>query len=183
VAIAGWMADGQPAGALVSQVTDAKAAGERMAQVQAFLQLAGIGGAVTTSTSTYEGATITSVTVADAGTDVTVSFTLSEGTFVLGLGEASVKAILDVTPETALAADAGYAATMSAAGPTTNSGSAYVDLRGVRAAIEPVIPADQRARYEQEVKPWLLPFDQMGAVTYQDGSTTVSQTVISTQQP
>jgi hypothetical protein len=72
---------------------------------------------------------------------------------------------------------------MSAAGPSTNSGSAYVDLRGAREAIEPMIPADERSRYEQEVKPWLLPFDQMGAVTYQDGTTTVSQAVITTQQP
>ena len=183
VAIVGWTADGQPAGALVSQVTDAAAADERIRQVQAFLQLAGIGGAVTTSTSTYEGATITSVTVSDSGTDVTISFTLSDGTFVLGLGEASVKAVIDVTPETALAADPDYQATMAAAGPSTNSGSAYVDLRGAREAIEPMIPADERSRYEQEVKPWLLPFDQMGAVTYQDGSTTVSQAVITTQQP
>jgi len=183
VAVVGWAANGQPAGALVSQVTDAAAADVRIQQVQAFLQLAGIGGAVSTSTSTYAGATITSVTVTDAGTDVTISFTLSDGTFVLGLGEASVKAVLDVTPETALAADAGYKATMSAAGPSTNSGSAYVDLRGVREAVEPVIPAEQRSRYEEELKPWLLPFDQMGAVTYQDGAATVSQTVITTQQP
>jgi hypothetical protein len=183
VAVVGWAAEGAPTGALVSQVTDAAAADERIRQVQAFLQLAGIGGAVKTSTSTYEGATITSVTVSDAGTDVTISFTLSGGTFVLGLGEASVKAVLDVTPETALAADAGYQATMSAAGPTTNSGSAYVDLRGIREAIEPAIPADARSRYEQEVKAWLLPFDQVGAVMYQDGSTTVSQAVITTQEP
>jgi hypothetical protein len=183
VALVGWSADGQPAGALVSQVTDAAAADERIRQVQAFLQLAGIGGAVTTATSTYEGATITSVTISDSGTDVTISFTLSEGTFVLGLGEASVKAVLHVTPETALAADPDYQATMAAAGPSTNSGSAYVDLSGAREALEPLIPADERSRYQQEVKPWLLPFDQMGAVTYQDGTTTVSQAVITTQQP
>jgi hypothetical protein len=183
VAVVGWTAEGRPAGALVSDVTDAAAADERIRQLQAFLQLAGIGGSVTTSTSTYAGATITSFTIADDDADVTLSFTLSDGTFVLGLGEASVRAVLDVTPETALAADAGYQATMSAAGPSTNAGSAYVDLRGIREAIEPVIPAAERARYEEEVKAWLLPFDQMGAVTYQDGSATVSQTVITTQQP
>jgi hypothetical protein len=183
VAVVGWTADGRPAGALVSEVTDATAADERIRQLQAFLELAGIGGAVSTSTSTYEGATITSVTITDAGQDVTISFTLSGTTFVLGLGEASVKAVLDVTPETALAADAGYQATMSAAGPSTNAGSAYLDLSGIREAIEPIIPADERARYEQEIKPWLLPFDQLGSVTYQDGSTTVAQTVITTQQP
>jgi hypothetical protein len=46
-----------------------------------------------------------------------------------------------------------------------------------------MIPAAERTRYEQDVKPWLLPFDQMGAVTYQDGAATVSQTVVTTQQP
>ena len=115
--------------------------------------------------------------------DVTISFALSDTTFVLGIGEASVKAVLDVTPATALAADPGYQATMKAAGPSTNSGSAYVDLHGIRDAIEPLVPAAERTRYEQEIKPWLLPFDQLGAVTYQDGSTSVSQTVITTQQP
>ena len=183
VAVVGWTADGQPGGALVAEVADTAAADARIQQLRAFLQLAGIGGAVTTSTSTYEDATITSFTVTDAGADVTISFTLSDGTFVLGLGEASVKAVLDVTPETALAADPGYQATMSAAGPSTNAGSAYVDLRGVREAIEPMIPAEERERYEQDVKPWLLPLDQMGAVSYQDGSATVSQIVITTQQP
>jgi Protein of unknown function (DUF3352) len=183
VAVVGWTADAQPAGAVLAEVTDATAADERMRQLQAFLQLAGIGGAVTTSTSTHAGATITSVNISDAGQDVTVSFTLSDDMFVLGLGEASVMAILEVTPETALAADPGYQATMSAAGPSTNAGSAYVDLRGIREATEPVIPARERARYEQEVRPWLLPFDQLGSVTYQDGSATVAQTVITTLQP
>ncbi|MET1233026.1 MAG: DUF3352 domain-containing protein [Candidatus Limnocylindrales bacterium] len=182
-AVVGWTAGAQPAGAIVAEVTDATAADERVRQLQAFLQLADIGGSVTTSTSSHAGATITSVNVTEAGQDVTVSFTLSEGTFVLGLGEASVEAVLDVTPQTALAADPGYQATMAAAGPSTNAGSAYLDLRGIREAIEPVIPADERARYEQEVRPWLLPFDQLGSVTFQDGSATVGQTVITTMQP
>jgi hypothetical protein len=138
---------------------------------------------VTTATTTYAGTTISNVTVSDANQDVTISFALSDTTFVLGIGESSVKAVLDVTPTTALAADPGYQATMKAAGPSTNSGSAYVDLRGIRDAIEPLVPAAERNRYEQEIKPWLLPFDQLGAVTYQDGSTSVSQTVITTQQP
>ncbi len=183
VAVVGWTADAQPAGAVVAEVTDATAADARIRQLQAFLQLAGIGGSVTTSTSTYAGATITSVKINEADEDVTISFTLSDGAFVLGLGESSVKAVLDVTPETALAADPGYQATMAAAGPSTNASSAYLDLRGIREAIEPVIPADERARFEQDVKPWLLPFDQLGSVTYQDGSATVAQTVITTQQP
>jgi Protein of unknown function (DUF3352) len=183
VAVAGWTTEGTPGGAVVAEVTDASAASERVKQLQAFLQLASIGGSVSTATTTYAGTTITNVTVSDANQDVTVSFALSDTTFVLGIGEASVKAVLDVTPATALAADPGYQATMKAAGPSTNSGSAYVDLHGIRDAIEPLIPAAERNRYEQEIKPWLLPFDQLGAVTYQDGSTSVSQTVITTQQP
>jgi hypothetical protein len=183
VAVAGWTTDGTPGGAVVAEVTDAAAASERIKQLQAFLQLASIGGSVTTATTTYAGTTITNVTVSDAGQDVAISFALSDTTFVLGIGEASVKAVLDVTPTTALAADPGYQATMKAAGPSTNSGSAYVDLRGIRDAIEPLVPAAERNRYEQEIKPWLLPFDQLGAVIYQDGSTSVSQTVITTQQP
>ncbi|HEY8198397.1 MAG TPA: DUF3352 domain-containing protein, partial [Candidatus Limnocylindrales bacterium] len=182
-AVAGWTTDGTPGGAVVAEVIDTAAASERIKQLQAFLQLASIGGSVTTATTTYAGTTISNVTVSDANQDVTISFALSDTTFVLGIGESSVKAVLDVTPTTALAADPGYQATMKAAGPSTNSGSAYVDLRGIRDAIEPLVPAAERNRYEQEIKPWLLPFDQLGAVTYQDGSTSVSQTVITTQQP
>ncbi|HVQ22621.1 MAG TPA: DUF3352 domain-containing protein, partial [Candidatus Saccharimonadia bacterium] len=183
VAVAGWTANGAPGGAVVAEVTDAAAASERIKQLQAFLQLASIGGSVTTATTTYAGTTITNVTVSDANQDVTISFALSDTTFVLGIGEASVKAVLDVTPATALAADPGYQATMKAAGPSTNSGSAYIDLHGIRDAVDLLVPAAERDRYEQEIKPWLLPFDQLGAVTYQDGSTSVSQTVITTQQP
>ena len=183
VAVAGWTTNGTPGGAVVAEVTDAAAASERIKQLQAFIQLASIGGSVATTTTAYAGTTITNVTVSDANQDVTISFALSDTTFVLGIGEDSVKAVLDVTPATALAADPGYQATMKAAGPSTNSGSAYVDLHGIRDAIEPLVPAAERTRYEQEIKPWLLPFDQLGAVIYQDGSTSVSQTVITTQQP
>ena len=114
---------------------------------------------------------------------MTISFALSDGDVRARHRRVERQGGPGRHPETALAADPGYQATMAAAGPSTNAGSAYVDLRGIREAIEPLIPADERSRYEQEVKPWLLPFDQLGAVTYQDGSTSVSQTVITTQQP
>jgi hypothetical protein len=183
VAIAGWSTGGEPGGALVAEVTDAATADARIRQLQALVELAGIGGAVTFTTSTVEGATVTNVSFAADDEPVTVSFTVSDGLFVLGLGESSVRAVLSVTPETALASDAGYEATMSAAGPSTNAGSAYVDLRGLREAAEALIPADQRSRYEAEIRPWLLPFDQIGAVTYQDGTASVASTVITTSQP
>ena len=66
VAVAGWTTDGTPGGAVVAEVTDAAAASERIKQLQAFLQLASIGGSVTTTTTTYAGTTITNVTVSDA---------------------------------------------------------------------------------------------------------------------
>jgi hypothetical protein len=183
VAIVGLADDGAPAAALVVAVTDQAAAQQRVEQLTAALQLAAISGGMTLTSSEAAGTTITTVTVSQDGRDVPLSFALGEGVFVLGYGEASVRTILTVTPETALAADAAYQATMAAAGPSTNAGSAYVDMSGLRAAIEPSVPAGQRDRYEQEVKPWLLPFDQLGAVVYQDGSAVVGQAIITTLQP
>ena len=147
---------------VVAEVIDTAAA-SGASTAAGFLQLASIGGSVTTATTTYAGTTITNVTVSDADQDVTISFALSDTTFVLGIGEASVKAVLDVTTTTALAADPGYQATMKAAGPSTNSGSAYATCA---ASGRPgPIPAIGRNRYEQEVEPWLLP-SMVGVVTY-----------------
>ncbi len=54
----------------------------------------------------------------------------------------------------------------------------FVDIAGLRAAAETMIPAGERAGYETEVKPFLEPFEAFASVAEAPGATSVSRAVI-----
>ena len=183
----GWVKDagvvvtapgGVPQGGLVATTSDAATGQARLTQVLTLLKLAkGQGGpAITTSDAPYAGTTITSVTV-DLGTDssvdsttgavptsVTISYAFKGQVFVLGVGDAFVKAVLDTTDATSLASDGRYSAALSAAGGPTDSGVVYADLTAIRGLIEAQLPAAQKAQYTSDVQPYLAPFDRVISV-------------------
>ncbi len=183
----GWVKDagvvvtapgGAPQGGLVATTSDAAAGQARLTQVLTLLSLAkGQGGpTITTSSAPYAGTTITSVTV-DLGTagtggaavtgvptSVTISYAFKGQVFVLGVGDAFVKAVLDTTDANSLASDGRYSAALSAAGGPTDSGVVYADVTGIRGLVEAQLPADQKAKYTSDVQPYLVPFDRVISV-------------------
>ena len=54
----------------------------------------------------------------------------------------------------------------------------YVDITGLRLAAESMMPADAKARYETEIKPFLEPFEAFASVAEAPGATIVSRAVI-----
>lgn len=200
----GWVKDagvvvtapgGAPQGGLVATTSDAAAGQARLTQVLTLLSLAkGQGGpAITTSSAPYAGTTITSVTV-DLGTSgaagaalsgvptsVTVSYAFKGQVFVLGVGDAFVKAVLDTTDANSLASDARYSAAVSAAGGPTDSGVVYADLTGIRSLVEAQLPADQKATYSSDVQPYLTPFDRLISVRLDTAGSESDTTIIFTK--
>jgi hypothetical protein len=102
-----------------------------------------------------------------------LSYTVKDGRFVLGVGD-FVKGVLERPEGDSLAADGAYSTALEAAGGATNGGVMYLDIGALRAAIERLMPEDQRAPYETDVRPNLEPLDRLvGVTTVQDGTLVV----------
>lgn len=140
----------------------------KLASLKNLASLAG-GGKVTVTDATYNGATITTIDFGDLSTlapgttlpsgfgdgRAAVSFTLNNGLVIFGVGgDGFVKAVLDTKSGSALADQARYKAAIDAAG-GANVEQGYVDLRAVIDAVVAQIPADQRAKYDSDVQPYL----------------------------
>ncbi|HTS15816.1 MAG TPA: hypothetical protein VMH24_09105, partial [Candidatus Sulfotelmatobacter sp.] len=154
-------------GGLVATTTDATTGPARLTQVLTLLKLAaGQGGpAISATQAPYAGTTITSLTVTlPAGTGTngpqTIAYAFKDDLFVLGVGDAFVKSVLDTTSATSLGSDARYSAALSAAGGPTDSSVVYADLTAIRGLVEASLPAAQKAAYTSDVQPYLAPFDR-----------------------
>ncbi len=54
----------------------------------------------------------------------------------------------------------------------------FIDIAGIRSAVEAMLPADQKARYETDVKPFIEPFQAFASVSGAPGATSVGRVVI-----
>ncbi len=187
-ALVGWAGDtaiavelkgGTPGGGLAAIVTDEAAAGRTLDQVQALLALGGQGAGVTVRQEPYGKGDLLVVTVpAEAvGAEVPeIAVTVQDGVFALGTLQ-FVKDVLDTTAGSSLAQLDAYKRAISLAGGDGVS-DVFVDIAGLRAAAESMMPADEKARYETEVKPFLEPFEAFASVVEAPGATTTSRAVI-----
>lgn len=186
-ALFGWMGDGTvaltyaggvPSGGLVVATLDAASAQEKVTQLKNLASLAGAAAGVTVRDEPYGEGTITVVDLGDLQTlldeagvgtpSVTPSgrlelaFTVQKGLFVVGVGEAFVKAVIDTAPGAALADQPRYKTALDRAG-TPNAGQLYVDLTGIVGAAVPHMTPDERATFEREVKPFVDPLGALAA--------------------
>lgn len=196
----GWVKDagvvvtapgGAPQGGLVATTSDAAAGQARLTQVLTLLQLAkGQGGpTITTSAAPYAGTTIQSVTV-DLGTtlgtgagpsSVTLAYAFKGELFVVGVGDAFVKTVLDTTSATSLASDGRYSAALATAGGPTDSSVVYADLTAIRGLVEAQLPASAKASYSSDVQPYVIPFDRLISVRVDAAGSESDTTIIFTK--
>lgn len=166
-------------GGLAATVTDEAAAGRTLDQIQALLALGGAGTGLSSRQEAYGAGTLLVVTVP---ADVTgaaipeVAATVQGGVFVLGTLD-FVKAVVDTTAAESLAKDPVYARAIALAGGDGLS-DVFIDIAGIRAGVEALLPADEKARYETEIKPFLVPLEAFASVAEAPGATTVSRAVI-----
>jgi hypothetical protein len=166
-------------GGLVLIARDAAAATERAATLKGLIALGQLQGLSVDSTdSTVNGASVTTYTIGNLGslippgslpgslgpgvevpTDGTVTFSIAtkDKAILIGAGEGFVSAALSVQPGTGLADQAGFKTAMSRAVPNSQA-TMYLAIRDIVTLIEPQIPAEKRAQWETEVKPYVAPF-------------------------
>jgi hypothetical protein len=182
-AVVGWMGevgvamtrDGEDiSGGLVVAPTNAEDPQRLLDQLQGFLTLAGGGSGITVTTEDYNGTPITIVNLGDLGAlagaatdgaldapaDLTISYAVTPEVVVIGYGTDFTKAVLDARGGESLADTARFAAALEQAG-TTHSALVWLDVAGLRGVAESMLPADQKAEYEKDAKPYLDAFDSV----------------------
>ena len=195
----------EPSIGLIATVTDEAAATQRLGQLRTlagFATMAGVKG-LSVSDARHGTATITTLTVDPSalsipgaspraglvgpGTTtvgpVSISWTLSDGRFVLGLGPGVVERFLDLPLDQSLGATPAFSQALAVAGGPRSTGFTYLDLRAIRAAAETLVPSAERSSYDSNVRPYLLPFDRLVAVGGLDGSTATVRAVVTVSNP
>jgi len=167
-------------GGVAAIATDEAAATRTLAQVQAALALGGAGAGITTRTEAYGGGSLLVVTISGQASGMAVpeiAATVQKGVFVLGTLD-FVKHVVDTSAGSSLSTAHAYTTAISAAGGDGVS-DLFVDISGIRGAVEAMLPAAEKTRYETDVKPFLEPFDAFASVTKAPGATrTIRQVLV-----
>jgi hypothetical protein len=180
-AIAVEVAGGTPGGGLAATVSDEEAAGRALDQVRTLLALGGAGSGLVVREEPYADGNLL---VIEPPSDVELAAapfpplaaTVQDGVFVFGTLD-FVKHVLDTSPDGSLASADAYKRAIAAAG-GDGVNDLYVDIAGLVAAAEAMLPPTEKATWETEVKPFLAPFEAFASVTEAPGSTNVSRSVI-----
>ncbi len=85
-----------------------------------------------------------------------------------------VKATLDTKDGAGLSAQASYKKAMGIAGGSSGVSHAFADITSIRTAIEATLSPSQLSRYETDIKPFVVPFDSVAAVSHGPSSGTTS---------
>ena len=198
----GWIGDvaivvndaGTPEGGLLVTPTDPAAAERLLTSIKTLIGLGGASQGITVREEPYAGTTITIVNLGDiaersgmapsiGGMPLTgnleIAFAMTDDVVVIGSGPGFVKHVLDTTNATSLASDQQFKDAAGRTGPGT--GATFVDITAIRLLIEKAMAdADPSslARYEADVKPFLVPFDALFASSSVDGELTDSSVTI-----
>lgn len=159
---------------LAATVTDEGLAIERVARLSAAISAAAVLGDAPfeVDEETVGEARLTTITLpADATAQLpsdlpfepSLSYTVHGGVFYLGLSD-FVRSAVARAPADSLASTEAYRTAVEAAGGLTNTAISYLDVASIREAVERVLPAAERARYDTEIRPYLAPLDRLVAV-------------------
>jgi hypothetical protein len=168
------------------------AAERRLDQLVTFASLAGLDPSSGISVAEREVAGTSVTTIRWAGADMevlaepaalAVEVAVSEDRALIGVGDRFVERVLTLGGAATLADEARYAGAVDDLGATSNAGVAWLDLAGVRAAVEeaagPMIDEfDTEGSYERDIQPWLLPLDRLVQVAMVEGDLVVQRSAL-----
>ena len=186
-------------GGVIITPTDRAAAERLFTSLRTLVSLGGATLGVTVRDEAYAGTTITVVDLGDIGDlvgqagispdvlgggplpagRVELAYAVTDQVVVFGSGPSFVKHVLDTTAATSIAANERYKTLAGRVGKGT--GIAYLDLTAIREGIESALASADptaRAAYEQEVKPFLTPFDALAGAASVDGEMTRSTIIV-----
>jgi hypothetical protein len=192
--VAGWNSS-EPYAGLVLIPNDMDSAERRIAQLVTFANLATLdpSSGISVEESDVAGTTVATIRWADPSgepveafaepIDVTLQVAVTDDRVVLGFGESFVGRVLELDPAASLATEPRFTEAVADLGPVANAGVAWVDLVGVREAIEtslePMIEMiDPDGSYTTEILPWLMPLDRAVTVTTLEGELLVQRSAL-----
>jgi hypothetical protein len=164
---------------------DAAAATQRVATLKGLLALAELGASgIETRESTIGGVTVTTVSITDLASlvppgqlppgvavppDAVIEFSIAtkDRVILLSTGESFMTAALTVQQGAGLADAAGYRTATSRALPNSQV-TIYVAIRDIVGLVEPLIPAEARAQWDTEIKPYVAPFQALSMTSAAD---------------
>jgi hypothetical protein len=163
-------------GGVLVQASDEATATAKADQIRSLLTLAGLSSGITTRDIDING---TKVTIADLGdissllqqagqaaggltvppgTHIVISVAAHGSTVLIGGGESFARRILETAAGSSLADQASYKTALGLSFPS-NSGQLYIAAAPLLAFADTAIPADAKARFDSDVKPYIAPFD------------------------
>jgi len=182
--VVGKGGDGNPYVGLVVTPTDADQASLRLNQLQGLLQLGSSSGgpSVNVSDADHNGTRITTIAFGDVPAAMSwaasVQYAVTDDRVIIGTGTSFVSRVLDMSAADSLAGQSRFKAARDAVGGASNTSLFWIDLAGIRAAVEPVLPADARSTYDAQVSKWLAPIDYLAAASRVDGSRLEGRSVL-----
>lgn len=111
---------------------------------------------------------------------IELSYAATDGVVVIGSGPDFVKHVLDAGAGQSLADDARFTGLVGRVG-ASHTGVSFVDIAAVRELVEGLLSEatpEDRAEYEESIKPFLTPFDALIAAGTTDGSLDQQHTVV-----
>ena len=187
-------------GGLVIVPTDRAAADRTFTSLRTLISLGGAQAGITVKDEPYGTATITTIDLGDVGSlaglagippdalgtatalpsgHVELAFAITDQVVAIGSGAEFVKHVLDTTAANSIASTDRFKALNGRVG--NGTGIAFVDITAIRGLIESVLAsADPSAvsAYEQEVKPFLVPFDALIASGAVKGDVASSKVIV-----
>jgi hypothetical protein len=175
--------DGDIEGGLLIATADRAAADRVFTSLRTLLAVGGSQAGISLSDEPYAGTTITTVDLGDLGGllnqagvqpgqlgigsglptgHLRLAYAVTDQIVVIGSGPSFVKHILDTTPATSIASTDRYKSLVGRVG--NGTGVTFVDITAIRGLIESAMAGadpSATASYEQEVKPFLAPFDAL----------------------
>ena len=172
-------------GGIISIPADAAAASQLLTTLRTFATLGGAQAGITVRDETYGGTTITIIDLGSAQDlaalagglggvpvpgdvagelpdgHIEISYAATDSVVIIGSGPDFVRHALDAGAGQSLADDGRFAGLVGRVS-ATHTGISFLDIAAVRALVETKLPeasAEDRAEYEESIKPFLTPFD------------------------
>lgn len=189
--VAGW--DGSEAYAgLVIVPTDVDEARDRLEQLAGFARLGGLDpslgirvedsevGGVATTTIRWQDPMMSPDPSMPVPTGVAIEFAVTDDRAIIGVGDRFVDRVLELDASESLGASDRFADAVDAFGGANNAGVGWLDITGVRVAIEETFLPLAGAfgfgtTYEDEIRAWLEPLDRIAFVSRLEGDLLVQR--------
>ncbi len=203
--VVGWIGDAGIAitrtgsgvsGGILVRPADASAAKHLFTQLRSLLVLTGASSGLAIGDESYRGETITTIDLsalaplaesalggrlggATVPSDLKLAYAVTDKVVVLTPDPSFAKAVIDASQGGgSLATSARFSALLGTAGAMT-TGLTWVDLAAVRDLAESAMPATERAKYDADVRPYLIPADALISTSVADNGLSRGTVILS----